>query len=138
MRKLFFIPIILLLGCQNKVEDTKIENIDFSNYQEVEKIAQRLDPDRRTLFQYYAASRTSIFPGKEVVRPDGKAPKTVEEAILLAGKRKKQIDDRNMLINERNKLVDFHNKLIDNGSSVAEIEDADLKIKEIDKKISGL
>jgi hypothetical protein len=136
----------LLVGCGGDVRDTKIADIDLTNMAEVQKVANKLEPDERAAFGLYVMNRTvgsMIMPGQEIVRADGKAPITVREAIALAKVRKAKQDKRGKLMSERNALVERHNALMpDDGSGLrdsdkAEWESLEKQIAEYDAKLKA-
>lgn len=135
---------LALAACGGDVRDTKIADIDLTNITEVQKVANKLEPDERAAFGLYVINRTVgsiVMPGQEIVRADGKAPETVREAIALAKVRKANDDKRIKLTTERNALVDRHNALMpDDGSGLSESNRAEWdrlekQIAEYDKKL---
>ncbi len=118
-----------LAGCGGDVRDTRIADIGLTNMAEVQKVANKLEPDERAAFGVYVMNRTvgsMIMPGQEIVRADGKAPETVREAIALAKVRKAKQDKRGKLMSERNALIDRHNALMpDDGSGLREADKAE-------------
>jgi hypothetical protein len=137
---------IALTGCGGDVRDTKIADIDLTNMAEVQKVANKLEPDERAAFGLYVMNRTvgsMIMPGQEIVRADGKAPETVREAIALAKVRKAKRDKRGKLMSERNALVERHNALMpDDGSGLLEADKAEWErlekqIAEYDAKLKA-
>ena len=142
IRAVAWLSIICLLGgCGSDPRGTKLANVDLGDPETIQRIRIHLSANDRGafndyVFRHYAASRT--FCGRALIRPDGKSPETIGEAIDLTLARdaeerqarneasrpshprelaKKQWDD---LTSERDMLIDAQSSLREKHGSSAE------------------
>jgi hypothetical protein len=152
-----------LSSCASDTRGVKLANIDLGDAEAVQEIRARLSPQDRGAFNDYVLMHrisSESFCGKALVRPDGKAPETVGEAIDLAAVR--DAEDRlamkaasrpkhprelaqqkwDELVSERDMLIDAQSVLrIEHGQAAERLSEwsaIKAKLADVDKRLIAM